>query len=298
VLRLGVACAVFDDAGRILLSHRADFNRWNLPGGRLDSGEAMAEAAVREVREETGVIAQVERAVGLYFSAGRGRMTAVYAGWPLGGELLRRTDETRDNRYFARADLPKNLFGAEKIRDAFGEARPLPTITTMSPQEQRQIEMRLGWRWVMNALNGRPEPKFPHFTVRAVGVIWDEAFRRVLTLPGKRGRILPRVLCEGQSAPWEELARLIEKVYGTAPTFAWVGLWQDPPRDVLEFVFAVMLPEKALKGDAQWSIPQNAALGDRDTAYMMRVKSSFAADPVWTLIHHSDIGQGDTLVQT
>lgn len=297
MLRLGVACAVIDDAGRVLLSHRNDFNLWNLPGGRLESGEVMAEAAVREVREETGVIAHVDRAVGLYFSTGRERMTVVYAGWPLGGELKTRTDETRDNRYFAPDALPKNTYGVEKIRDALAESRPLPYLEALPKHVQGWIQIKLGWRWVQNYINKRPEPKFARFHIRAVGVIWDESFRRVLTLPGKRGRILPRVQCEGQDAPWAEVARLVKAVYGVDPTLHWVGVWQDAPRNMLEFVFAVTMPEKHLKGSAEWSIPQNAALGDRDLSYVERVKPTFATDAVWTIIEQNEIGHGGTLIQ-
>ena len=297
MLRLGVGCAVFNDAGEVLLSHRADFNLWNLPGGRLDAGEVLSDAAAREVREETGVIAQVDRAVGLYFAAGRERMTVVYAGWPLGGELKTRTDETRDNRYFPPDALPKNVYGLEKIGDALAPARPLPTINQLSKRDQRRMQLGLGWRWVKNYFNGRPEPKFARFHTRAVAVIWDASFRRVLTLPGKRGRTLPRVPAEGMDAPWVELARLVKAVYGLEPTLHWVGLWQDPPRDVIEFVFAVSLPEKQLKGNAEWSIPQNAALGDRDLAYIERVKPAFVTDVVWTIIHHGEMGEGGTLIQ-
>ncbi|MBZ0289258.1 MAG: hypothetical protein K8I30_16685, partial [Anaerolineae bacterium] len=76
----------------------------------------------------------------------------------------------------------------------------------------------------------------------------------------------------------------------------WVGLWQDPPRDIIELIFAAALPEKTLPGDAEWSNPQNAALGDRDVAFVERVKPTYAADPVWTIIHQADIGHGGTLV--
>ncbi|MQS12917.1 NUDIX hydrolase [Streptomyces kaniharaensis] len=39
---------------RIALIHRPKYDDWSLPKGKLDPGEGMAQAALREVREETG----------------------------------------------------------------------------------------------------------------------------------------------------------------------------------------------------------------------------------------------------
>jgi 8-oxo-dGTP pyrophosphatase MutT (NUDIX family) len=49
--------AVLDDDGRVLLGRRADVGVWTLPGGIIDPGEQPADAAVREIFEETGVVA-------------------------------------------------------------------------------------------------------------------------------------------------------------------------------------------------------------------------------------------------
>ncbi|GGC92581.1 NUDIX hydrolase [Tersicoccus solisilvae] len=57
----GVSAVVLDDEGRVLLGRRADNGRWCLITGILDPGEEPAVGAVREVAEETGVIARVER---------------------------------------------------------------------------------------------------------------------------------------------------------------------------------------------------------------------------------------------
>jgi 8-oxo-dGTP pyrophosphatase MutT (NUDIX family) len=57
----GVTAVVFDDDGRVLLVQRADNGRWALVTGILEPGEQPAVGAVREVEEETGVIAEAER---------------------------------------------------------------------------------------------------------------------------------------------------------------------------------------------------------------------------------------------
>jgi 8-oxo-dGTP diphosphatase len=60
-----VACAgavVRDDRGRLLLvrrGHEPSMGLWSLPGGRVEPGETAAEAAVREVREETGLDVEI-----------------------------------------------------------------------------------------------------------------------------------------------------------------------------------------------------------------------------------------------
>ena len=41
--------------GRVLLVHRPRYDDWTLPKGKLDRGESFEDAALREVREETGM---------------------------------------------------------------------------------------------------------------------------------------------------------------------------------------------------------------------------------------------------
>lgn len=66
----GVVAAVRDSAGRLLLTRRCDNGLWVMPGGRLELGETIAAAAVREVREETGIEIEVTGFAGIYTDPG------------------------------------------------------------------------------------------------------------------------------------------------------------------------------------------------------------------------------------
>jgi ADP-ribose pyrophosphatase YjhB (NUDIX family) len=63
-----VAATVFvlDEHDRVLLIRRTDNGLWALPGGAQDFGEYIAETAVRETKEETGVDVEVTGLVGIY----------------------------------------------------------------------------------------------------------------------------------------------------------------------------------------------------------------------------------------
>ena len=63
---VGVAAVVFDGKGWVLLGKRADNGLWGLPSGHVEPAETVEEAAIREVREETGLEVEVERLVGVY----------------------------------------------------------------------------------------------------------------------------------------------------------------------------------------------------------------------------------------
>ena len=65
---MGAACAIFDNAGRILLVHHT-YGRlnWELPGGGSTPSEAPDQTAERELLEETGLRADLDRLTGVYF---------------------------------------------------------------------------------------------------------------------------------------------------------------------------------------------------------------------------------------
>lgn len=115
--RLSVGCTgvIFDDTGeKVLLTRRSDNGRWCLPGGRLDPGEDAVECCAREVLEETGLIVQVGRLIGIYTTpdfileyadGNRWQVIAlVFAAAVIGGALTL-TDETTEVGYFSRAQI-------------------------------------------------------------------------------------------------------------------------------------------------------------------------------------------------
>ena len=54
-----VNVVVTNSAGAVLLIRRSDNDNWAVPGGAIDQGESLVQAAVRETREETGIDCEV-----------------------------------------------------------------------------------------------------------------------------------------------------------------------------------------------------------------------------------------------
>lgn len=114
VLWPGTSAAVLDEAGRILLQHRTDFDVWSLPGGALDTGETLAQSVIRETREETGLEVVPERLLrvgaGHHWTFPNGDVLypvgAHFACRLIGGHLRPDGHETRAVRFFARHELP------------------------------------------------------------------------------------------------------------------------------------------------------------------------------------------------
>jgi ADP-ribose pyrophosphatase YjhB (NUDIX family) len=64
-LGLSVSALVYRGAD-LLLMRRSDNGFWSLPGGFVEMGESVVEAALREVAEETGYSVEIGRLVGVY----------------------------------------------------------------------------------------------------------------------------------------------------------------------------------------------------------------------------------------
>ena len=61
-----VNVVVVNDAGEILMIRRSDNDNWAVPGGAIDLGESVAQAAVRETLEESGIECEITGIIGIY----------------------------------------------------------------------------------------------------------------------------------------------------------------------------------------------------------------------------------------
>ena len=86
--------------GRIALVHRPKYDDWSLPKGKLEPDESWEEAAVREVREETGIEAVLrEELSSVEYTDPKGRPKTVryWRMEPIAGEFTpnKEVDELR-----------------------------------------------------------------------------------------------------------------------------------------------------------------------------------------------------------
>jgi ADP-ribose pyrophosphatase YjhB (NUDIX family) len=108
------SAVVVDQAGRILLHRRNDNDLWSIPGGAMELGERIADTAVREVKEETGLEVRPEALVGIYtdprhvveYGDGevRQQFSVCFACRVLGGELST-GEESLEVGFFTPAEI-------------------------------------------------------------------------------------------------------------------------------------------------------------------------------------------------
>jgi ADP-ribose pyrophosphatase YjhB (NUDIX family) len=120
--KVAVGAAVGNDKGELLLIKRADSGIWLYPTGWCDVGYSAAEVVVKEVEEETGIIAEPVRLIavldGLRLGFTRVPLySLLFHCRAVGGELSPHPLETSDVGWFTRETLPYPLVGSERWGD-------------------------------------------------------------------------------------------------------------------------------------------------------------------------------------
>lgn len=122
-VRAGVGVFVRDAQGRVLLEKRSDSGLWGAPGGRIEPGESIQQAAVREVMEETGLTIGPLRLIGAYSNPQERIVTypdnvvhlvdVVMEAEVVGGELTL-SSESEQLQFFAPDALPAEIVPAAR----------------------------------------------------------------------------------------------------------------------------------------------------------------------------------------
>lgn len=103
-------CILLDDYGRLLLLHRyIDDGQWELPGGKVEEGETVQAAAVREIQEELGVAVRLTKLLdnAVFEHAGKEYKYHWFQAVVVNGEpAIMESDKFDDLDYFELEDLP------------------------------------------------------------------------------------------------------------------------------------------------------------------------------------------------
>lgn len=131
-MTLGVRVAATDGEGRLLLVRHTYLAGWYMPGGAVDAGETLSEAALRELREETGVIGGEPALFAVYHNR-RNHIRDHVALYRVAVEAvpdgaLAPNREIREAGFFAPDALPPDTSPAtlRRIAELAGESPPSP----------------------------------------------------------------------------------------------------------------------------------------------------------------------------
>ncbi|MGD6776745.1 NUDIX hydrolase [Sutcliffiella horikoshii] len=125
VIMVVAGAFVFDADGKLLLQQRTDNAQWGLPGGFMELGENITDAARREVQEETGLHLEQLELFGIYsgpeydktFANGDqvSLVQVLFTCKQFSGKLVTSNIESLKNEYFHLHSLPGNIFTEHRV---------------------------------------------------------------------------------------------------------------------------------------------------------------------------------------
>ncbi|MGD6855935.1 NUDIX hydrolase [Bacillus infantis] len=83
---VSAAAIVINEQKQILLI-KGPRRGWEMPGGQVEEGESLKDAAIRETKEETGIDVEVLKFCGLFQNVSRSICNTLFLARPVGGQL-------------------------------------------------------------------------------------------------------------------------------------------------------------------------------------------------------------------
>jgi ADP-ribose pyrophosphatase YjhB (NUDIX family) len=118
-----VAGTVFTLEGGIVLLKRGvepALGKWVFPGGYVDRGESVQDAAIRETKEESQLDVRLSALLNVYSYRRSPNVIVVYAAEVIGGELAA-ADESVEARIFSPDEMPWDDLAFESTRQALND---------------------------------------------------------------------------------------------------------------------------------------------------------------------------------
>jgi len=125
--KAGTEAVVVNDKGEILLTQRQDLHSWSFPGGGMSEGETAETAVEREIFEETGIKAKIERlrAIIIFDHWLMRWVHLIFLGKEMGGEEKRQVGEVLAIKWVSKEKVLEHLDDFHKlyINIAFSKER-------------------------------------------------------------------------------------------------------------------------------------------------------------------------------
>lgn len=93
------AAAIVLNEDREILLIRGPRRGWEMPGGQVEEGESLADAAIRETKEESGVDIEIIKFCGIFQNVERSICNTLFIGRPIGGQPIA-TEESLETGYY------------------------------------------------------------------------------------------------------------------------------------------------------------------------------------------------------
>lgn len=95
---VSAATIVLNDNNELLLI-KGPLRGWEMPGGQVEEGESLKEAAIRETKEESGMDVEVLKFCGIFQNVNRSICNTLFLAKPVGGEFTT-SSESLDVGFF------------------------------------------------------------------------------------------------------------------------------------------------------------------------------------------------------